>query len=83
MRARVWVLAAVVPRLMRVVKERSSFLRRLIGCAVLAMHKRYRKGVSLSINLNYRVLSVNENQNLHMRSANTAGPYMGALSWIF
>ncbi len=56
MRARVCVLAVVVPRLMMVVKERSSFLDSLIGCAVLAMFKRYRKRASLPINLNYRVL---------------------------
>jgi len=31
----------------------------LIGCAVLAMFKRYRKRASLPINLNYRVLSGN------------------------
>ncbi len=57
MRARVCVLAVVVPRLMMVVKERSSFLDSLIGCAVLAMFKRYRKRASLPINLNYRVLN--------------------------
>jgi hypothetical protein len=43
MRARVCVLAVVAPRLMMVVKERSSFLRNLIGCAVLAMLKGYGK----------------------------------------
>src|ERR1043166_1174872 len=56
MRARVCVLAVVIPRLMMVVKERSSFLRSLIGCAVLAMLKGYGKWAFLSINLNYRVL---------------------------
>ena len=57
MRARVCVLAVVVPRLMMVVKERSSFLVSLMGCAVLAMLKEYGKRASLSNNLNYAVLS--------------------------
>ena len=39
MRARVWVLAVVVARLLMVVKERSSVLGSLIGCAGLAMLK--------------------------------------------
>jgi hypothetical protein len=43
MRARVCVPALVVPRLMMVVKERSSVFGNLIGCAVLAMHKGYGK----------------------------------------
>ncbi len=56
MRARVCVLALVVPRLLMVVKERSSFLCSLIGCAVLGMLKRYGKRVWLSTNLNYGVI---------------------------
>jgi hypothetical protein len=39
-RVRVCVLAVVVPRLMMVVKERSSVLHSLIGCVGLAMFKR-------------------------------------------
>ncbi len=42
-RARVCVLALVVPRLMMVVKERSSFFGSLMGRAVLVMLKRYDK----------------------------------------
>jgi hypothetical protein len=41
---------------MRVVKERSSFLGSVIGCAVLAMLKRYGMSECLSINLDYGVL---------------------------
>ncbi len=58
MRARVCVLAFVVPRRMMVVTERSSFLRSLIACAVLVMLKRYGKRAWLSTNLNYGVLSL-------------------------
>jgi hypothetical protein len=58
MRARVCVLAVVVPRLMMVVKERRSFLVSLMGCAVLAMLKEYGKRASLSTNLNYRVIKL-------------------------
>jgi hypothetical protein len=43
-----------------VVKERSSFLCSLIGCAVLAIFKRYSKRAYLPINLNYRVVSKSE-----------------------
>ena len=39
MRARACVLAAVVPRLMMDVKERSSFFGSLIDCVVLVMPK--------------------------------------------
>jgi hypothetical protein len=46
--------------LMMVVKERSSFLRNLIGCAVLAMLKGYGKGAYLPNNLDYDVLSRTE-----------------------
>jgi hypothetical protein len=41
---------------MRIVKERSSFLVSLTGCAVLAMLKEYGKRASLANNLNYGVL---------------------------
>lgn len=57
MRARVWVLAVVVPRRMIVVKERSSLLGNLIGCTVLAMLEGYDNRTYLSINLHYGVLS--------------------------
>ncbi len=57
MRARVWVLAVVAPRVIVVVKERSSVLRSLIGCAVLGMLKEYDKRACISTNLNYAVLS--------------------------
>ena len=43
MRAGVWVLAAVVPRVLIVVKERRSVLRNLIGCAVLGISEGYAK----------------------------------------
>jgi hypothetical protein len=58
MRARVWVLAAVVPRLLIVVKERRSVLRNLIGCAVLGISEGCAKRARLSINLDYAVLSL-------------------------
>ena len=56
MRARVCTLAAEVPRLMMVVKERSSALGSVMGCAVLAMLERYGKEAYSSINLDYDVI---------------------------
>jgi len=60
MRARVCVLAVVAPRVTVVVKERSSVVRSLIGCAVLGMLKGYDKRACISTNLNYAVLSLRE-----------------------
>lgn len=43
MRARVCTLAAALPRLVRVVKERRSALVKLTGCAFLGILAEYRR----------------------------------------